>query len=242
MSKFLDQKIESAMSEMLKCATLTPSLDKSPFSLIPLVAVTPLSPLSAQRSSTSEQSKPKDMLKLGLPRVPSLSGAVTKKVIPIAFISGPLEIDAAYFDTHYAPRIREAISQGHRFIIGPSRGIDTFALHYLRKSGVPASRIRLYFNTSEETRLKPIFKRFEESGGRVVVVKGDHTQRDEAMTRASHYDILRYRTEEECRALYGASYRTRVSGTEKNEVRRKSGIGLVLPPGAMSTPLQDLKK
>ncbi|KAF8907699.1 hypothetical protein CPB84DRAFT_1768576 [Gymnopilus junonius] len=46
------------------------------------------------------------------------------------------------------------------------------------------------------------------------------------MTRASHYDILRYRTEEELRARYGARYRQRISGTQKNEMRRQQGVGL----------------
>jgi hypothetical protein len=153
-----------------------------------------------------------------------------KRPTPIAFISGPLEVDPAYFDIHYAPRIQQAIREGHRFILGPSRGTDTLAFDFLKKFNVPASRIRVYLNTSEETRLKGGFKRFEQAGGSVVIVKGGHTQRDEAMTRASHYDILRYRTEEECRALYGAAFRKRVSGTEKNELRRKAGVGLKMPP------------
>ncbi|KAF9481237.1 hypothetical protein BDN70DRAFT_831367 [Pholiota conissans] len=151
------------------------------------------------------------------------------QTIPIAFISGPQDIDAAYFETHYIPPIKNAIAQGHRFILGPSRGVDAFALDYLRKSGLPTSRIRLYLNTSEETRVKPIFRRFEEAGGSVVMVKGGHAERDEMMTRNSHYDILRNRTEEEARALYGELYMKNVSGAEMNALRRKSGVGLVLP-------------
>jgi hypothetical protein len=153
-----------------------------------------------------------------------------KRPTPVAFISGPLEVEPAYFDTHYAPRIQQAIREGHLFILGPSRGTDTHAFEFLKKSGVPASRIRVYLNSSEETRIRGVFKQFEQAGGSVVMVKGGHDQRDEAMTRASHYDILRYRTEQECRALYGATYRKRISGTEKNELRRKAGLGLVMPP------------
>ena len=150
----------------------------------------------------------------------------------VAFISGPLEVDPAYFETHYAPHIQQAIREGHLFILGPSRGTDTLAFNFLRKSGVPASRIRVYLNSSEETRIRGVFKQFEQAGGSVVMVKGGHDQRDEAMTRASHYDILRYRTEQECRALYGVAYRKRISGTEKIELRRKAGLGLVMPPTA----------
>ena len=152
-----------------------------------------------------------------------------KRPSPVAFISGPLEVEPAHFDTHYAPRIQQAIREGHHFILGPSRGTDTLAFEFLRNSGVPASRIRVYLNSREATHIRRVFKQFEQGGGSVVVVKGGHTERDEAMTRASHYDILRYRTEEECQALYGPTYRKRISGTEKNELRRKAGLGLVIP-------------
>lgn len=153
-----------------------------------------------------------------------------KNPTPIAFISGPLEVEPGRFETHYAPRIQKAIKEGHLFILGPSRGTDTIALKFLKNSGVPASRIRVYLSSREDTRIVKNFKQFEQEGGSVVMVEGGHTQRDEAMTRASHYDILRYRTEEECRALYGPRYRKRISGTEKNELRRKAGLGLVMPP------------
>ncbi|KJA20859.1 hypothetical protein HYPSUDRAFT_42679 [Hypholoma sublateritium FD-334 SS-4] len=160
---------------------------------------------------------------------PTVTTSWNRTLTPIAFISGPLDVDKPYFDTHYIPSIKEAMEKGHNFIVGPSGGVDTLALQYLQRSGVPSSRIRLYFNSNEETRLRPVFRHFEEAGGSVMIVKGGHTERDEAMTRGSHYDILRYRTEEECRAVFGNLYRKRVSGTEKNELRRKSGVGLILP-------------
>jgi hypothetical protein len=40
------------------------------------------------------------------------------------------------------------------------------------------------------------------------------------MTRASNYDILWTRSEEETRKLYGDKYRSRVSATELNRLRR----------------------
>jgi len=63
----------------------------------------------------------------------------------------------------------------------------------------------------------------------VVIVHGWYTQRDEAMTRSSHYDILRYRTEEELKGIWGPKYRQRISGTQKNEMRRQQGVGLPWP-------------
>jgi hypothetical protein len=47
--------------------------------------------------------------------------------------------------------------------------------------------------------------------------------RDAAMTRDSDYDILRYRTEEEAKKVYGSAWWPRVSNTEMNE-RRRRGI------------------
>jgi hypothetical protein len=48
-------------------------------------------------------------------------------------------------------------------------------------------------------------------------------ERDAAMTRDSDYDILRYRTEDEAKKLYGDAWWPRVSNTEMNE-RRRRGI------------------
>ena len=152
-----------------------------------------------------------------------------KKPTPVAFVSGPLEVEPGDFETHYASRIQKAIKEGHLFVLGPSRGTDTLAFEFLRNSGVPANRIQVYLSSREDTLIKGNFKQFEQEGGSVVMVEGGHTERDEAMTRASHYDILRYRSEEECLAFYGAGYKKRISGTEKNELRRKAGLGLVPP-------------
>ncbi|KIM39002.1 hypothetical protein M413DRAFT_447364 [Hebeloma cylindrosporum] len=152
-----------------------------------------------------------------------------ERPIPIAFISGPLERDPAYFERYYASRILKAIRAGHMFVLGCSRGTDTIAYNFLGRYGVVTSRIRIYMNSSEETQIRGAFKQFEQAGGSVVIVKGGHEERDEAMTRASHYDILRYRTESECQSRYGAAYRKHVSDTEKNELRRKAGLGLTMP-------------
>lgn len=143
----------------------------------------------------------------------------------ICFISGPLEANTTYFTTHYAPRLLDAISQNHHFVLGPSRGIDALALGFLAER-CDVGRITLYLHRREAHSMGRRYA-WLDGLGRVVVAGRDHTSRDEAMTRASHYDILRYRTAEECRALYGEKYRERVSGTEKNELRRKTGIGLV---------------
>ncbi|KAI5839899.1 hypothetical protein DFP73DRAFT_634343 [Morchella snyderi] len=145
----------------------------------------------------------------------------------ICFISGPLIADAAYLHTHYAPRLLHALSANHHFLLGPSRGIDTLALHYLLAQACDPARITVHLPARDAAR----YAWFAARGGRIVVSCADHTRRDEAMTRASHYDVLRYRPPAECVALFGARYRARVSGTEKNEIRRRSGVGLVWVEG-----------
>ena len=170
--------------------------------------------------------RPQAPARLQTPKKPK----TPKKPIPVAFISGPLDVEPGRFEMYYEPCIQKAIKEGHHFILGPARGTDTIAFNFLRNSGVPASRIRIYLNAKENTLIRKEFKKFEEEGGKVVTVKGDHTKRDEVMTRASHYDILRYRTEEESRAFFGPRYRRRISGTQKNELRRRAGLGLVMPP------------
>jgi hypothetical protein len=127
----------------------------------------------------------------------------------------------AYFSEHYAPRILDAITAGHSFVVGPIRGIDTLALHFLLAQDVPASKISVYMAEFEYNNVK-WRQGYEELGVHVVLaVPGTTTgERDAAMTRASDYDILRYRTEDEARELYGTSWWPRVTNTEMNERRR----------------------
>ncbi|KAJ7243014.1 hypothetical protein C8J57DRAFT_978035, partial [Mycena rebaudengoi] len=150
-----------------------------------------------------------------------------------AFISGPLDPLPTYFAEHYAARLDSAIAQQHAFVLGPARGVAALALAYLRGHGVPAARISVFLSEAEapfpsdssSTSADPAWRAFAEKlralGLGVVVAGRGHAERDAAMTAASDYDILRYQTEAECRALYGARYRPRVSGTQRNEMRRR---------------------
>ncbi|KAF7297624.1 hypothetical protein MKEN_01385400 [Mycena kentingensis (nom. inval.)] len=139
--------------------------------------------------------------------------------VPTAFISGPLEPTSAFFSTHYTPRIAHAVAAGHSFVLGPSRGTDALALTHLLESGVSPQRITVFLRESESKQRWA--GRFRAQGVRIVVSGKTHMERDAAMTAASDYDILWYLTETEARVLYGDQYRPRVSGTEKNEIRRR---------------------
>ncbi|KAJ7070109.1 hypothetical protein C8F01DRAFT_1115295 [Mycena amicta] len=151
-----------------------------------------------------------------LPRITSMASAAMAETLT-AFISGPLEPAPDFFTTHYTTRLTTAIAAGHAFVVGPGRGIDTLALAHLLQAGVPPQRITVFLRESEAR----LAARFRAQGLRNVVSGRSHTERDAAMTAASDYDILRYLTELEARVVYGDKYRLRVSGTEKNEIRRR---------------------
>lgn len=147
-----------------------------------------------------------------------------------AFISGPLEVSKAYFTRYYRPRIDDAISSGHKFVVGPVSGIDALGLEYLLSRDVEQSRIKIYM-AAFEIAAPPAFvaemKRRLGDHGVMEAKREDGTgalttwDRDAAMTRDSDYDILRFRTEREQKSIYGDRWRPRVSNTERNWRRRK---------------------
>ncbi|KAL2833863.1 hypothetical protein BDW59DRAFT_179504 [Aspergillus cavernicola] len=142
----------------------------------------------------------------------------------VAFISGPIDTgpNAEFFHTHYTPRINAAIAADHTFVIGPIlSGVDADALYYLLDYPIAPSRTTIFMTIGEDRAWGTEFRR----RGVNVFVLEDLTattgNRDAAMTEASTYDILRWRTEDEARALYGAGYRPgHVSNTERNWKRR----------------------
>ncbi|KAK4612022.1 hypothetical protein CLAFUW4_13317 [Fulvia fulva] len=147
-----------------------------------------------------------------------------------AFISGPLDVSHAYFTAHYTPLISSAIERGDSFVLGPVSGIDTLALEYLLSHNLSTGRIKIYMASWEIASRPSFVKEIRENLGKegVVVAKtkegGDVTTtqgRDAAMTRGSEYDILRFRTEGECKRGYGVRWRARVSNTERNWRRRR---------------------
>ncbi|KAL4993290.1 hypothetical protein BDV10DRAFT_179454 [Aspergillus recurvatus] len=71
-------------------------------------------------------------------------------------------------------------------------------------------------------------KAFRERGVNVHVLEDRQAttqNRDAAMTAASDYDILRWRTEDEAKEFYGQLYRPgRLTNTERNWRRRRGVI------------------
>ncbi|ORY08358.1 hypothetical protein BCR34DRAFT_603607 [Clohesyomyces aquaticus] len=145
-----------------------------------------------------------------------------------AFISGPIDASDLYFSTHYIPLLLPAISSGDSFIMGPVRGIDTLALHWLLSQSVAPSRITVYMAHFEYLNLS-WRQQYLNIGVNVKDVEHAATtgERDAAMTSESDYDVLRYRGEEEARREYGEGWWPRVSNTEMNERRRRGEVSRV---------------
>ncbi|KAF2020235.1 hypothetical protein BU24DRAFT_135661 [Aaosphaeria arxii CBS 175.79] len=155
----------------------------------------------------------------------SSSSSSTPSKPKIAFISGPLDPSESYFQTHYVPLLDAAIASSHHFIIGPVAGVDTLALQHLLSRSVPPSHITIYMAHFEY--LTPSWRNSYLSLGVNVRHVEDAIvteERDEAMTRDSDYDILRYRTEAEAKEVYGVLWRARTSNTEMNERRRRGVV------------------
>ncbi|KAH9474415.1 hypothetical protein JR316_0012873 [Psilocybe cubensis] len=142
----------------------------------------------------------------------------------IAFISGPIEPPAGYFEKHYIPKLNEAIAAGHSFVVGPAPGMDTESLRYLITAGVHPDKITVYLAHFEEKLLASKLQWFVDLGGDLYVEGVTTEARDAAMTRDSDYDILRYMSIEEQKNLYGRLYYPRISQTEKNEIRRRQTL------------------
>jgi hypothetical protein len=131
----------------------------------------------------------------------------------IVMISGHLDISQEDWETHYKQEIDDAIETGASFLLGDARGTDQMSAEYLENNNIPRDRVTIYHLGDNPRYDTP----FPTRGGYKTL-----TQRDAAMTLASHRDIAWVRSAEESKKLYGAKYNPRrVSGTQKNLNRRQ---------------------
>lgn len=130
-------------------------------------------------------------------------------VVHTQMISGPLTISKEEFEKYYVPRIESAIFNKHKFIVGDAEGVDQYAQIYLKDRLCDVTVYHM-FDIPRRNLDYPCIGGFTSD-----------LERDRAMTNASTHDILWYRSQEEQKKLYGNKYRYRISGTEKNELRRK---------------------
>jgi len=133
----------------------------------------------------------------------------------IYFISGHLDLSPELFIKHYLNQLHEAINSGGKFIMGDAKGVDLMAQEYLLEQSVGFDRITVYHMHNKPRNL--VSSEIQTRGG----FESDE-ERDKQMTLDSDLDIAYVRTDEENKKLYGKKYRAgRISGTEKNLIRRK---------------------
>ena len=130
----------------------------------------------------------------------------------VYFISGHLDFSKDEFETHYVPKINEALASGANFVIGDARGVDTMAQEYLADKTTPGQVTIYHIYSSPRNCVSANYLK--------VGHYTNYTERDAAMTLASTHDIAYVRSVEEQKKLFGPKYRHRISGTEKNLIRR----------------------
>lgn len=125
------------------------------------------------------------------------------------FVSGHLDLTPEEFQEHYLPRLLQEVQAGSTFVVGDAPGADRMALAFL--TGKAPVTVYHMFDTPRVTS---------------TLTRGGFTtdaERDEAMTAASDRDVLWIRPEEETKRRLGKKYRPgRISGTEKNQIRRST--------------------
>lgn len=119
--------------------------------------------------------------------------------MPIAMISGHLDLTPDEFEMHYKPLIDDAIAQGCFFVVGDARGTDTLAQAYLVNRGLEVTIYHMFESPRNNKGGFPV------QGG----YRSDN-ERDAAMTAASAFDIAWVRPGREN------------SGTARNLARRKT--------------------
>jgi hypothetical protein len=128
----------------------------------------------------------------------------------IAMISGHRDLTKDEFDAQYAPHILSALANGHDFVVGDAPGADEMAQALLKKWSPilnPAARVCVYHVLT----IPRHNAGFDTKRGYT-----SNTAKDAAMTQDSDYDILWIRPSKH------SSVTGRVSGTERNQIRRKA--------------------
>ncbi|KAL4792655.1 hypothetical protein BDV19DRAFT_249049 [Aspergillus venezuelensis] len=145
----------------------------------------------------------------------------------VAFISGPVDTgpDSIYFKTHYITPVQTAIEKGHNFVIGPiPSGVDADALDYLLSYPIDPRRITIFMTIGEDTAFGTWFRSKGVNTHVLPNITATSGMRDAAMTEASDYDILRFRTEEEGRKFFGNMFREGVVTNTERNWRRRMGL------------------
>jgi hypothetical protein len=144
----------------------------------------------------------------------------------IYFISGHCNISQDEFELHYKLKIDKIIlDKTNKFVIGNAWGADTMALEYLLKNNYPANMITIYYLESKNSKSIDYYKSL---GVNVIDEFTSYSKRDGQMTMDSDVDIAWIRPQHETEELLKKNCekfnKSRISGTEKNLLRRKKLI------------------
>ena len=131
------------------------------------------------------------------------------------FVSGHLNLTKDEFNTHYVDKLLGAVKNNYTILTSDSKGADAMTQQFLFDLGYKNVFI---YHMFDKPRIN--IGDFPTVGG----AKSDE-ERDSNMTRDSNVDIAWVRSEEETKRLLlleGKKYKPgRISGTEKNILRRK---------------------
>src|ERR1035437_3899926 len=120
----------------------------------------------------------------------------------IAFVSGHRDVSIEEFNTHYVPKLDNAIREGHQIVVGDYQGVDYLAQQYLKDENYQNVVVYHMF-----TKPRNYILGYPTRGGYTT-----DEERDGAMTKDSTYDIAWVRMGKE------------KSGTALNVVRRANGL------------------
>jgi hypothetical protein len=127
------------------------------------------------------------------------SRLVVSSTVPVAFVSGHLDLTDAEFAAHYVPQIEAAKARGCQFIVGDARGADLLFQQYAVRKRLNVTVVHMYDRPRNNVGDFPLVGGFRSDA-----------DRDAAMTAASSFDIAWVRPGRQR------------SGTAKNLQRRAS--------------------
>lgn len=118
----------------------------------------------------------------------------------IVFVSGHLDLTKEEFEEHYVPRLRKAVDNGARFVVGDAAGADSMTQQWLVENDSRGGKCHVFHMLEKPRYCAAIFSSF---GGYT-----SDEERDSVMTKSSTEDIAWVRRGRE------------KSGTAKNLKRR----------------------
>ena len=103
---------------------------------------------------------------------------MSSDAVPVAFVSGHLDLSDEEFELHYVPAIEEARARGARFVVGDARGADLLFQRYAHAHALSVTVFHMFESPRHNVGASPTTGGFSTDSAR-----------DEALTVASTIDI-----------------------------------------------------